>query len=43
MNEEFSPTQNRRDFLKNTAVVAGITVLIRLNVLQGAMRVSMLV
>jgi len=26
MNEEFSPTQNRRDFLKSTAVVAGMTV-----------------
>jgi len=26
MNEEFSPTQNRREFLKTTAVVAGMTV-----------------
>jgi tetrathionate reductase subunit B len=26
MNEEISPTQNRRDFLKTTAIVAGITV-----------------
>ncbi len=26
MNEETSPTQNRRDFLKTTAVVAGMTV-----------------
>ncbi len=26
MNKEFSPTQNRREFLKTTAVVAGMTV-----------------